>query len=370
MTAVPLVIIGAGINGLCLAKHIGQNHPSLSPIILEQEEYAGEHTTGRNSGVLHAGIYYNTNGLKHRLCLRGNMLWENIAIELGHPINRCGKYIIANKTEEVELDKVYQQAKLNNVPNIQYAKEEQLIKLKRYANVSKAIFSGTTGIIDVSSIMRSLVLSLPEYESHLIKRCTVFDIKLKNGKFHLETNQEVIICDYLINAGGLFAVNNRKKLKLNNLENYFVKGNYLKTTQPFFKDSLIYPVPLPQLKGLGIHSIIDSSGTIRFGPDTEDVQVINYNISNNVLNKMIPKIKKQFFTIDEEKVTLDFCGIRPKIKKDNQLYSDFWIKGNSEVGVENYIELCGIESPGLTAAPAIAEYIYNKYLAKKLSSNY
>ena len=367
MTYVPLVIIGAGINGLCLAKQIGQRWPSLGPIVLEQEDFAGEHTTGRNSGVLHAGIYYPTNSLKHILCLRGNQLWEKLGNELNVPIQRCGKFIIANKTQEEILNQVYEQSRLNNVPNIKYAGPEQLVNLKKYADVSKAIYSASTGIIDVSGTMRALELSLPEYDAHLIKKCKVLNINHVNDKFHLETTQEEITCSYLINAGGLFSIENRLKLNLTDLTNYYVKGNYIKTTHSFFKNSLIYPVPLPQLKGLGIHSLIDTDGILRFGPNTEDVQEIDYNISNDVIEKMLPAIKTQFFNIDEQKISLDYCGIRPKIIKDDKLYSDFWIKGHEEINIENYIELCGIESPGLTAAPAIAEYIVNKYLSTKIN---
>ena len=119
MFHIPLVIIGGGICGLLIARAIGKKFPHLEPIILEKEKYCGDHTTGRNSGVLHAGIYYNTGSLKHHLCLKGNKLWHDLANELGVPLKICGKYIMASTDDQVEeLENFYQKALVNGVTKI------------------------------------------------------------------------------------------------------------------------------------------------------------------------------------------------------------------------------------------------------------
>lgn len=350
MEKIDFAIVGGGIVGLSVAKNLIKKNPKASIVIFEKEKYLGDHTSGRNSGVLHASIYYEQGSLKHKKCLEGNFLWEDWARELNIPIKLCGKYIIAqSQRHQEDLEKVFTQAKLNSVPGIRRAKKEEIAKLGEQINLVDAIYSPRSGIIDLPIAMSNLryhleskdVITLLSTKIHTVTRDST------NDGFFLYYGEEKIWCQNLINAAGLFGVDLRKQLELFDLENYWVKGNYLKTTQKKICDYLIYPTPEKNLKGLGVHLTLDMQEQMKFGPNTEDVKTIDYNVNENILERMIPQIQEIFKTIDTNKLSLDYAGIRPKLKFNGELYTDFWIKSP----LKNYHEFLGIESPGATAAP-------------------
>ena len=141
-----------------------------------------------------------------------------------------------------------------------------------------------------------------------------------------------------------------------------MRGHYVKTNQPYFTESLIYPIPEKNLKGLGVHTTFDIDRNLRFGPDTQDVSEIKYEMPDRLLETFIPAIQKTFKGIDVDKLQPDFSGIRPKILHEGKLHTDFWLGTPQTTGVAGYYEFCGIESPGLTAAPSLA-----KDFAEKIS---
>ena len=148
-----------------------------------------------------------------------------------------------------------------------------------------------------------------------------------------------------------------------------MKGYYLKYLGKIDCSSLIYPVPHKDLKGLGIHTSFDSDGSIRFGPNTFEVGQVSYDMENEGIKEEMKKsILKKYKNIDEEKLCLDYAGIRSKIKRNGQYYSDFWIKGPKEIKIPGYFELCGIESPGFTGSPAIAKYLAIKIMDECLDT--
>lgn len=354
MEKIDYAIVGGGIIGLSLAKNLIAKQPQSSLVIFEKEKYLGDHTSGRNSGVLHSAIYYDQGSLKHRLCLEGNFLWEDWAKELNIPVKFCGKFIIAQSSQhQAELEIVFNQAKLNSVPGIRRATKTEITSLDQHLHLVDAIYSPRSGIIDLPLAMSNLryfletkdVVTMLSTKIHTVTRDST------NDGFFLYYGEEKIWAQNLINAGGLFGIDLRKQLDLFELENYWVKGNYLKTTQKKICDYLIYPTPEKNLKGLGVHLTLDTQEQMKFGPNTEDVSAIDYAVNESVLEQMIPQIKAIFKTVDTSKLTLDYAGIRPKIKLNGGLYKDFWIKNP----IKNYYEFLGIESPGATAAPAISK---------------
>lgn len=345
-------IIGGGILGLFTAFELVKAGEK-DIVLLEASPYLGDQTTGRNSCVLHAGIYYPKNSLKHLTCIEGVKLWNQYSKDYKFPLMICGKYIIATTAnEEEQLEKVFEQAKENGVANITRSSKIETAGISEYINVHSAIFSAGTGIIDAPTTIKLLENFLESHGVIIMKSHHVKEIR-QEDKFILPFADFEIHTTHLYNHAGLSSVHIRKKLGLNDLENKFVKGNYVKTSQKLDYKHLFYPVPEKNLKGLGVHSTIDFMGDVRFGPNTEDITEVNYQLNQENLKPMTESIQKVFKNIDESKLYLDYCGIRPKIIKDGQLYTDFWI----ESPLPNYYETCGIESPGLTAAPAIAQKI-------------
>lgn len=359
---IPVTIIGGGIIGLSIAYELSEKYPDLEIIIIEKEEYLGEHATSRNSGVLHSGIYYPTGSLKHQFCLEGNKLWDNYASKLGLTINRCGKYLIStSNSEDNILLNYYNLALANKVEEVSWCDDSHL---KGIVNSQKSLFSKTTGIVDVPEVLKALEKNLFNKNIPILMQDEVKSIiKVDNG-FQIKTSREDFLTSNLVNAAGCFAPRLRTFLGLNDLESYLVKGHYLKLNTKFYNESLVYPVPTPGLKGLGVHTSFGTDGIVRFGPNTSDVNNYDFSFEKGTFDSMYEAIKKVFPTILREDLSEDYCGIRPKIKHLGKLHSDFWIKGEKDLGIVGYTELCGIESPGLTSAPAIARYVVEELMSK------
>ena len=358
------VIVGAGILGMLTGLEIMKASPNLDLAILEKEKFVGEHSSSRNSGVLHAGIYYPFNSFKRMLCIEGNKLWNEMGEKIDIGVKKCGKYLIAINEEEIPLlEKIFNQAEENNVENISWVKNGEIDELKKIINVKKAFFSKETGVIDLGQAIKTIEDMIFKKNIPILKEHEVLNIRRSKERIIVETKDDVIETKFLVNACGLDSVKLRKKMGFNDLEEYFVKGYYLKYLRKIECSSLIYPIPYKNLKGLGIHTSFDSDGSIRFGPNAFEVNKINYEMKDDDIKiKMIDTISKIYKGIDEKKLQLDYSGIRSKIKKDGKYYDDFWIKGPKDLGIPGYFELCGIESPGFTAAPAISKFLASKIM--------
>jgi L-2-hydroxyglutarate oxidase LhgO len=362
MIDIDAVIIGAGINGMFSALEFSKQFPHLDVALFEKEAFVGEHSTSRNSGVLHSGIYYPLNSLKKKLCLEGNKIWHKLGIEKKIKINRCGKYIISCTHEEKKiLTQLYDRAQNNGVEGISWVNAQELDELNSIVHVKDAFFSRNTGSIDLADTIKILEKDIYNKNIPLMKGNEVFEIQLEDNNFIVRTNKETLKTRIIINTAGLYAVKLRRMVGLFDLEDYWVKGNYLKYSKKLNYSSLIYPVPLKKLKGLGVHTSFDSDGSIRFGPNAEEVSELFYGLNDEKIKEnMYLSISKIFKGIQKEFLNFDYSGIRSKIKLKGKLHEDFWIKGPKELGIPGYYEMCGIESPGLTASPAIAKYIIKK----------
>ena len=363
MLSIDAVVIGSGINGMLTALEFSKIFPDLEVVIFEKEKYSGEHSTSRNSGVLHAGIYYPYNSLKREMCIKGNKIWDDLATEKDIKINRCGKYVVACGDEELPiLSKFYKRAEENGVEEIRWVEGEELDNLKELVDVKKSFFSSKTGSIDLSDTIKKFENELYNKNIPLMKDSEVLNIKVVDGQFIGETKNEVLKTKILINSAGLYSVKIRRMLGLFDLEDYWVKGFYLKYSKKMKCTSLIYPVPLKNLKGLGVHTSFDSDGTVRFGPNAFDTNQIYYGHEDQDFETMYQAICRVFKCVQKDFLSFDYSGIRPKIKLNGELYTDFWVKGPKDHGISGYYEMCGIESPGFTASPAISKLVIEKIL--------
>jgi len=354
---IPVIICGGGVLGLLVAHELRNCYPDLEFALLEKEGSLGDHTSGRNSGVLHAGIYYPTESLKRELCIEGNQLWRKIGADHNITINTCGKYVIASSENELDaLKNVFEQAMLNKVRGISKITDKDKEKLSPFCHVADGFFSETTAVLSPSEAISRLSYSLERKGSLLLRNHKVLSVKKQGDLFHLETNQGPLKSKYFFNLSGGHGPILRQGLGLHDIESVFVKGNYLKLNKSFYNESLIYPVPPSDLKGLGVHTSFDLDGIIRFGPDTESTsEAEDYEQGEGVIDQMFPAIEKIFKGITKEDLSLDYAGVRPKILKEKKPFNDFIIQGPSYHGILGYFETLGIESPGFTAAPAIAK---------------
>ncbi|MBA2404923.1 MAG: FAD-dependent oxidoreductase [Bdellovibrionales bacterium] len=354
-------IIGGGIIGLLTAYELKKKFPAWEIALIEAAPFLGDHSTGRNSGVLHAGLYYPTNSHKHLLCIEGLHLWKHkLSQELGIDLKECGKVVFAkNANEESGLEDIWIKANQNGVEGLSRLSEKKLQEINAFVEAKAAFFSPHTGIIDVTGALKKITNAFENLGGMIAKNCQVNHIE-KNDKFKLKTSHYNITSDFVINAAGFFGTSIREHLGLSGIANSLVKGNYISTSQKLEHPHLFYPVPPKDLKGLGVHSTLDMDGKIKFGPNTEDVSAVDYSDTQSALKLMAPEITNIFKGIDASKLYWDYAGIRSKIinTENGKLETDFWIKSP----IPGYIECLGIESPGLTSAPAIVKKILNDFI--------
>lgn len=331
-------------------------------MVLDKENRSGEATSSRNSGVIHAGMYYPNNTLKHELCLRGNQLLYEYAKLKKIPHKKTGKYIVAtNKKEISKLEKIFNLGCKNKVELKRVSKDE-IKESEPELCVAAGIFSPNSGVIDVPSLINSLEVDVNNNKGIISLNTSCESARISKEIF-------IISCDssekfdfeskVLINASGLesfktsnnFDFLNKKFIK----KIYFAKGHYFKYSgkNPFKK--LIYPISNDE--SLGIHVGMDLEGYLRFGPDIEYIEKIDYTFDSSLKSKFLESIKTYWPNIIADKLNEDYCGVRPKIQNKDEQFKDFSISTSNFHGVKNFINLQGIDSPGLTSSLAIGEYV-------------
>ena len=355
-----LAIIGAGVIGLSIAKYFSQFGKSV--LIIEKESRAGEGTSSRNSGVIHAGIYYPDNSFKSRFCLEGNRLLYEYADYKNISHSKVGKYIVASQEGELEsLEKLYQQGIRNNV-NLQYCSKEETEEAIPEIICSSALFSPDTGIIDVPEFITALEGDIQHANGVVAFNTEFISAKKIKNSFEIRCNDGAnfsIQSKNLVNASGLSS--DFISYKIDQLDKRYIfpvnfaKGHYFKYSAPNPFNSLVYP--LADEFSLGIHVGFDLSGQLRFGPDLTWVDSIDFSFDECLKEKFVNSIHRYWPNMDPKKLHPDYVGIRPKIQKNNQAMQDFSILGPEDHGIKGLINLQGIESPGVTSALAIGKYV-------------
>lgn len=349
-----VAIVGGGIVSLWIAFSILKRWPNLNLAIFEKEKFILEHTSGRNSEVLHAGIYYPNGSNKHLLCLEGNRLWREFINQNQLEFLDCGKFIVSNYDQKEQLEVLYQNAHDNGV-NVRWAKTDEICSSRGVVNFSHSFYSPTSGVLNVSLAAKFLLQKIEALGGIVLYSTEVQKINHYGNDYLIELSDHTSVnTKYLINAAGLWSTNIRTMLGLNDLVSFYVKGSYLTLSKKLPLKNLIYPIPPENKLGLGVHLTLDVGLNQKFGPNTEIIQDVSYSVQNNLIDQMYPEINKIFPTVKSSDLILGYAGIRPKIRQlDESIVNDFIIQSP----IKNYIELLGIESPGLTAAPAIGKYV-------------
>jgi L-2-hydroxyglutarate oxidase LhgO len=364
MDEIGVVVIGAGVIGLAVARELAL--AGHEPIVIESESTFGVHTSSRNSGVIHAGIYYPPNSLKAQLCREGSALLYEYAAERGIEHLRCGKLLVASRPEEVpKLQSIAANAAASGVNDLIPLSGEQANKLEPEVICVSAFLSPSTGIIDVQGYMLSLAGDIENAGGMIAYNTRVTAWQSETGGIVIETEglePMTLKADIVINAAGHGAMRLVRALSSYPKEmaypQHFAKGNYfsLQGRAPFKR--LVYPMPGPA--SLGIHATIDLAGRVRFGPDIEWVDdERNLAVEPSRAAHFAEAIRRYWPALDESSLVPDYSGIRPKIHAPDQPMPDFVVDGPSRHGVPGLYNLLGIESPGMTASLAMSRYVAN-----------
>jgi L-2-hydroxyglutarate oxidase LhgO len=365
MEKIEVTIVGAGVIGLAVAAELSKFHQDI--FVLEKNSSFGQETSSRNSEVIHAGIYYPKDSLKVKTCIEGRELLYRFCKENNVSHKKIGKLIVAiDKNEVKDLRNLFQRGLENGVDDLRLLSKEEIKTLEPNIRAEEAIYSPSTGIIDSHALMNNLALQFKNQHGHIAYNTELIDIdKTKDGFIvSVEDKREgafKFFTSIFINCAGL---NSDRVARMVGLEKdeyklKYCKGDYFRVSPNKAKyiNRLIYPVPKEDRAGLGIHATLDLGGGLRLGPDDEYVKNLDYNI-DEYKKKIFYESVRQFLPfIDSGDITPDTSGIRPKLQGPKENFRDFIIKDETDNGFPGFINLLGIESPGLTSSLSIAKMV-------------
>ncbi len=358
--AVDCVVVGAGVVGLAVARALALAGREV--LVLEACSAIGTQTSARNSEVIHAGMYYPTDSIKARLCCQGReMLYAYCeARHIAH--RRCGKLIVAHSHAQIDaLTAIAQQAARNGVEEVQWLDAQQMQVLEPALHGVAALLSPSTGILDSHAFMLSLLGDVQRAGGTLALNTAVDRMEKAQAAIEIVASDGTRVrARTVVNAAGLQApALARRILGLDAAHippAYFAKGSYfaLRGGSPFSR--LVYPVPEPG--GLGVHLTLDLGGQARFGPDVQWVQSPDdLQVETQRAQAFYAAIRRYWPALPDDALVPAYAGIRPKISGPHEAGRDFVIQGSAEHGVPGLVNLFGIESPGLTSALAIGDYV-------------
>ena len=360
MQHVDCIVIGGGVIGLAVARRIAM--AGIETLVLEREAIQGSQTSSRNSEVIHAGLYYTPGSLKALLCVRGREQLYRYCEERGISHRRCGKLIVATADDErPKLQHYFDTAQRNGVTDVRWLTQEEAVALEPAVHCAAALWSPSTGIVSSHELMQALLGDLELRGGALTCRADVVGATLGHRLHRVVVQQEgahsELTTRLLVNAAGLEAqavAHTFAGLDAGTIPaRHLAKGHYftLQGRAPF--RHLVYPVA--GNGGLGIHVTLDLAGGARFGPDVEWVKTVDYAFDEARRTAFVAAIRRYYPDLDASRLQPGYTGIRPKIAGPGEPAADFCIQGPERHGIEGLVNLYGIESPGLTAALAIAD---------------
>jgi L-2-hydroxyglutarate oxidase LhgO len=354
-------IIGGGVVGLAVARKLALLGRQV--VLFEAERATGQHTSSRNSEVMHAGIYYPTGSLKARLCVQGRHLLELYSTARGITWRRIGKLVVAVRDEEIPvLEHHKAQAEANGVADLTWLDREEVRKLEPAVTCARALSSPSTGLIDSHGLMQALaadargagadiVLASPVLGGELADDGIDLDIGGREpGRFRFAS---------VVNSAGFSAPAVARSLHGLDAKivpvPYFARGHYFTVSgaSPFRR--LVYPVPGPD--GLGIHVALDLGGNLRFGPDVSFAPYPDYTFDESRADYFYRAIRAYYPGLADGALCPGFVGVRPKLAPAGFGFVDFVFQGKEVHGCNGLLNLYGIDSPGLTSCLAIADEV-------------
>ncbi|MDJ0839400.1 MAG: FAD-dependent oxidoreductase [Acidobacteriota bacterium] len=331
-----IVVVGAGVIGAAVAWSL--RTVDLPVYVLEAEAQPGTGISSRNSGVIHAGIYYPESSLKERLCREGAAMLYDFAHKNGVPFLKTGKYIVANSDEECDHLNWLTEKNKGRVP-LHWVDE-----IPAGIEARRAVFSPQTGIVDIHPLIETL-LNQSGADVLYQQKVTYMETGQKDAR--LEVAGETVDAEWVINCAGLNATDFHGKER-----HYLARGAYfrLKCPQGLELPHLVYPAVPKHSPALGIHLTRNMAGEAYLGPDLEWIDELSYAVDEKRASEFFNAARRYLPWLKEEHLSPGYAGVRPKLSPTH--WSDFLIERTGRL-----IHCLGIESPGLTAALAIGKMV-------------
>jgi L-2-hydroxyglutarate oxidase LhgO len=363
-----ILIIGGGVVGCAIAQAVASRWQDV--FLVEQYPKLGMATSTRNSGVNHSGIYYPKNSLKTRLCVEGNRLTYEFCAKHNVPFRHCGKLVVAaNSHEEPELAALKKRGEDNGVEGLRLIGAEEIRKREPHIRGVAALDVPSTGIVSAEELVHAYARVATNQGANIVTRAQVISLEPTGGTIRVglrigdeeDSQQEKIEARCVINAAGLYADEIAALLGNHSWKIYPVRGEYCEVRGPRASliNNLVYPLPHADGISLGVHFTKTLWGTFLLGPTATYVEgKDNYEKDRLPIAAFAQSAKALLPEIEESDLQLGYTGLRPKLAPPSHKgIVDFVITRDPQV--PQAIHLVGMESPGLTAAPAVAEYVSN-----------
>lgn len=359
-----ILVVGAGVVGLAIARTLALRGHAV--VVADSADGIGTGISSRNSEVIHAGLYYPADSLRARHCVEGRKRLYAFCESHGVPYRACGKLVVAaSPTEIPRIEAISRQARANGVDGLALLDSHEARRLEPNLACAAALLSAETGIVDSHALMLALRGDIEDAGGVLALRTPVDALRRQGGgwiaAFGGAAPGELPV-DAIVNAAGLAA-----PALAGRTEGYppervprlvLAKGSYFAcASRPAFT-RLIYPAPVEG--GLGIHLTLDLAGRMRFGPDVEWVDRLDYAVDPARGAVFYAAIRRYWPGLPDGSLSPDYAGIRPKLTGPGEPAADFRIEASAEHGLPGLVSLFGIESPGLTASLSLAEEVADR----------
>ena len=362
-----VLIVGGGVVGCAIAHTLSEKYSDV--FLVEQNPRVGMATSTRNSGVIHSGIYYPKGSLKARLCVEGNVLAYEFCAKHNVPHRHTGKLVVAaDAHEEPELLALKKKGEDNGVAGLRLITAAEIRAREPHIRGTAALEVPSTGILSAEDLVRTFARLATDRGANLVTHARVKALEPKGSAIRAtvrigdesEAQDETIEARCVVNAAGLHADEVAAMLGNNSWKIYPVRGEYCEIRGPRASliQSLVYPLPHADGLSLGVHFTKTLWGTVLLGPSATYVDgKDNYERNRLPIKDFAESAKTLLPEVDEKDLQLGYSGLRPKLVPPGagKGIVDFIITRDERV--PQAIHLVGIESPGLTAAPAIARYV-------------
>jgi L-2-hydroxyglutarate oxidase LhgO len=361
-----IVIIGAGVVGLAIAAEVSKNRRRV--FVVEKNDSFGQETSSRNSQVIHSGIYYPYGSLKAQCCIEGKPLLYELCRKHGIEHRQLGKIIVATEPSEVsQLQALYEKGTKNGASDLRIISGAEAKKLEPNVKAIAALYAPSTGLLDVHAMMRLFLNQATENGVGVAYRSEVTVIDRNKGGYSVtvtdSSGKSKFTTRVLVNSAGLQSDRVAAMAGIDVLKAgykiHYCKGEYFRVSRDKSRmvKGLIYPVPNVAGSGLGIHTTPTLDGAILVGPSTKYVDSIEYSVDEAWKPAFTESVGRFLPFIKADDLEPEMAGMRPTLQGPKDPVRDFVIRDESDKGLPGFINLIGIESPGLTSSPAIARRV-------------
>jgi L-2-hydroxyglutarate oxidase LhgO len=364
LAEIDVAVIGAGVIGLATAREIAQGKKEV--FVFEKNRTFGLETSSRNSEVIHAGIYYPEDSLKARLCVEGKDLLYDLCDRHNIACKKCGKIVVAVHENEINwLEELYRQGRKNGVDDLVLLSRMEVKKLEPSIEARAGLLSPSSGILDSHNLLKFLHDQAREKGAQFVFGTEVIGIEMASAKYKVYIRDRdgisTFVANFVVNCAGL---NSDRIAELAGIdiaksgyELHYCKGEYFNLDSKYRNliTRLIYPIA--EQAGHGIHWRQALDGRVLLGPSAYYVEAIDYSVNETHRQYFYSSAKRFLPFVELEDLAPESAGIRPKLQGAGEDFRDFVITDEEKAGFPGLINLIGIESPGLTAALAIARFV-------------